>query len=78
VGRGPLLFALVAVAVAMSAVSLYYYLLVLKQVYVTPAVDERPLEAHPVVLAAIVLLAAAVVVFGCFPALLQGWIESFL
>ena len=35
-------FALVALAVAMSAVSLYYYLQVLKRAYVMPAVDETP------------------------------------
>jgi NADH-quinone oxidoreductase subunit N len=42
-----------------------------------PAVDESPIHAHPVTLAVLVLIAAAVVVLGCFPALLQGWIESF-
>ena len=42
-----------------------------------PAVDETPIKAHPVTMAVLLAIAAAVVVMGCFPALLQGWIESF-
>ena len=76
VSAGPVPFVLVALAVAMSAVSLYYYLQVLKRAYVMPAIDETPIKAHPVTLAVLVGIAAAVVVLGCFPALLQGWIES--
>ena len=68
---------LVALAIAFSAVSLYYYLQVLKRAYVMPAADESPIEAHPVTLAVLVAIAAAVVVLGCFPALLQNWIASF-
>ncbi|MDR3749860.1 MAG: NADH-quinone oxidoreductase subunit N [Terracidiphilus sp.] len=70
-------FALVALAVGLSAVSLYYYLQVLKRAYVMPAVDETPIKAHPVTLTVLVGIAAAVVLLGCFPALLQGWIGSF-
>src|SRR5580698_3873547 len=40
-GRVPL--ALVGLAIAMSAVSLYYYLQVLKRAYVMPAVDSSPI-----------------------------------
>jgi NADH-quinone oxidoreductase subunit N len=77
VSAGPVPFALVALAIAMSAVSLYYYLQVLKRAYVMPAVDETPIKAHPVTMAVLLAIAAAVIVLGCFPALLQGWIESF-
>jgi NADH-quinone oxidoreductase subunit N len=77
VSAGPVPFALVALAVAMSAVSLYYYLQVLKRAYVMPAVDEKPIKAHPVTMVLVVAIAVAVVVLGCFPALLQGWIASF-
>ena len=77
VSAGVVPFSLVALAVALSAVSLYYYLQVLKRVYVMPAVDETPIAAHPVTLAVLVLVAAAVVVMGCFPALLQSWVASF-
>lgn len=74
---GPVPFALVALAIAFSAVSLYYYLQVLKRAYVMPAVDESPIKAHPVTLTVLVAIAATVVLLGCFPALLQNWIESF-
>jgi NADH-quinone oxidoreductase subunit N len=77
VSAGPVPFALVALAVALSAVSLYYYLQVLKRAYVMPAIDYAPIEAHPVTVVALAGIAAAVVVLGCFPALLSGWIESF-
>jgi NADH-quinone oxidoreductase subunit N len=77
VSAGPVPFALVALAVAMSAVSLYYYLQVLKRAYVMPANDESPIKAHPVTMAVLLAIAAAVVVLGCFPALLLNWIQSF-
>jgi NADH-quinone oxidoreductase subunit N len=68
---------LVALAVAMSAVSLYYYLQVLKRAYVLQATDETPIHAGFVTTALLVLIAAAVLVLGCLPALLQNWIASF-
>ncbi|WP_058185899.1 NADH-quinone oxidoreductase subunit N [Terracidiphilus gabretensis] len=77
VGGGFWPFALVALAVAMSAVSLYYYLQVLKRAYVMPAVDETPIRVHPVTMLVLVAIAAAVVLAGCFPAVLQNWIASF-
>lgn len=77
VSRGMVPFALVALAVAFSAVSLYYYLQVLKRAYVMPAADETPVKASPATLLVLVAIAAAVVVFGCFPALLGGWINGF-
>ena len=77
VSAGPVPFALVALAVAFSAVSLYYYLQVLKRAYVLPAVDETRIKVHPVTLVVLVGIAAAVVLLGCFPAVLQGWISSF-
>ena len=77
VSRGAIPFALVALAVGMSAVSLYYYLQVLKRVFVMPGVDERPIKAHPVTMAALILIAVGVVVLGCLPDLLQTWIAGF-
>ena len=76
-GAGKLPFALVALAIAMSAVSLYYYLQVLKRVFVMPAVDDRPVKAHPAALAVLLFIAAAVLALGCLPALLQSWIGAF-
>ncbi|MGD0154673.1 MAG: NADH-quinone oxidoreductase subunit N [Terracidiphilus sp.] len=77
VDRGPVPFTLVALAVAFSAVSLYYYLQVLKRVYVMPGTDDSRVKTHPVTLAVLLAIAAAVLVLGCFPALLQNWIVSF-
>ncbi len=68
---------LVALAVAMSAVSLYYYLQVLKRVFVMPAVDETPLKANAATMGVLVMIALAVVVLGCLPGLLQTWMTSF-
>ena len=62
---------LVALAIAMSAVSLYYYLRVLKAMYVTaPAADSK--EFHSPILSQILVavLAAAVILLGCAPHLL--------
>ncbi len=78
VGAGVWPFTLVALAVAFSAVSLYYYLQVLKRAYVMPAADEAPIRVHPVTMITLLLIAAAVVVLGCLPDLLQNWIASFL
>jgi NADH-quinone oxidoreductase subunit N len=70
-------FTLVALAVAFSAVSLYYYLQLLKRAYVMPAADETPIRVHPVTMITLLLIAAAVVALGCLPDLLQNWIASF-
>lgn len=77
VSAGVVPFTLVALAVSMSAVSLYYYLQVLKRAYVMPAVDESRIEAHPVTLVVLLAIAVAVVLLGCFPAALQNWIAGF-
>jgi NADH-quinone oxidoreductase subunit N len=62
---------LVFLAVAMSAVSLYYYLQVLKQIYVAPPRDELRAARSPAASRVLIgLLALAVVVLGCRPDLL--------
>lgn len=79
---------LVALAIAASAVSLYYYLKVLKQVYVLPPAGEigatgssglgEPIELiHPplAITAALALTAAAVVLLGCAPQFLMDWLQ---
>lgn len=77
VSRGAVPFAIVALAVAFSAVSLYYYLQVLKRAYVMPAVDSSPIRVHPVTMLVLIAVAAGVLVLGCFPALLGGWIHGY-
>jgi NADH-quinone oxidoreductase subunit N len=64
---------LVILAVGMSAVSLYYYLQVLKQIYVAPAAADVGAIRVPVLTQIVlILIAAGVVVFGCLPDLLLG------
>lgn len=74
---GSVPFALVCVAIAMSAVSLYYYLQVLKRAYVMPAIDESPIHIHAVTLIILVAIAAIVILLGVFPTLLGVWIQGF-
>ncbi len=76
-GSGVVPFALVALAIAMSAVSLYYYLRVLKFAYVVEPVEGAgKITAHPVVLLVLVAIAVAVVWIGCAPAGLVDWIAK--
>jgi NADH-quinone oxidoreductase subunit N len=64
---------LVIFAIAMSAVSLYYYLQVLKQIYVADAVADAPaVRASVPFQVAIVSLALAIVLLGVAPDLLLG------
>jgi NADH-quinone oxidoreductase subunit N len=77
VSKGVVPFALVALALAMSAVSLYYYLQVLKCAYVTPALDDSKITVHPVTLTALLFIALWVVMMGVFPSILQVWMQSF-
>ncbi len=68
---------LVILAIAMSAVSLYYYLQVLKQIYIIdapakPSAGPAPISSQ----IAMVLLALAVVVLGCAPNLLIGTLAA--
>src|SRR6266516_2263692 len=62
---------LVILAIAMSAVSLYYYLQVLKQIYVADVPAGAPELRAPILTQVVLsLLAAGVILFGCAPDLL--------
>src|SRR6185503_9914833 len=67
---------LVILAIAMSAVSLYYYLQVLKQIYVADVPAGAP-ELRAPILSQVVLsvLAGGVILFGCAPNLLVGVLQ---
>jgi len=59
---------LIVFAILMSAVSLYYYLQVLKQIYVAPPpAGVSTLQFNLLSRVAILLLALAVLVLGCAP-----------
>jgi NADH-quinone oxidoreductase subunit N len=74
-GSTPLLW-LVVLAIAMSAVSLYYYLQVLKRAFVAPTESTTPLRAPNLTQLLVLTLAAAVVLLGCLPHLLLTWIDA--
>ena len=65
---------LVAMALLASAVSLYYYLQVLKRVYVAKATQAEPMQVSLLELTTLVLIALAVGLLGIFPNTLSGWI----
>jgi NADH-quinone oxidoreductase subunit N len=66
---------LVVLAIAMSAVSLYYYLQILKRVYVaSPPGNAEEIQASFLTQMIVVVLAGLVVLFGCAPHLLLRWI----
>jgi NADH-quinone oxidoreductase subunit N len=65
----------VVLAIAMSAVSLYYYLKVLKYIYVTdPPFDKGPIRISVLRQFVLCLIALGVVLFGCVPNLLLRWL----
>jgi len=68
----PLTF--VILALAASAVSLYYYLQVLKRVYVAKPTQPEPLPISIVELTALAVIALAVLLLGIVPSVLSGWI----
>jgi NADH-quinone oxidoreductase subunit N len=72
---------LVLIGLAASVVSLYYYLQVLKRVYVSPpAIGAQDFSPAPVTQIVLVILALLVLLLGCFPSILLSQIsplESF-
>ena len=68
---------LVVLALALSAVSLYYYLQVLKHAYVNePKHGAQSLQTDKTTQTVVVLLALGVLVAGCMPALLMNWFAA--
>jgi len=64
---------LAVLAIALSAVALYYYLLVLKQALVAaPPADARPVVVSRVTALALVAAAGLILWFGLDPALVLG------
>jgi NADH-quinone oxidoreductase subunit N len=68
---------LVILAIAMSAVSLYYYLQVLKRIYIADApVEAGPIRTPIVSQIVICLIAFGVVLLGCAPNILLSWLQQ--
>ncbi len=68
---------LVILAIAMSAVSLYYYLQVLKRIYIVdlPA-DAKPIRTPAVSQIVLCLIALSVMLLGCAPNILLAWLQQ--
>lgn len=71
-GQGqPGMLWLVLLALLMSAISLYYYLIVLKQAFFANRPDGlQDFAPHPLSTAICLLIAAAIIALGCYPELL--------
>ncbi len=67
---------LVVLAIATSAVSFYYYLQVLKRVYVADPAGTNPVHTPALTQLTLVLLAAGVLLLGAAPHLLLKWVLS--
>ena len=68
---------LVILAIAMSAVSLYYYLQVLKRIYIAdPPTEAGPIRTPFVSQIVICLIAFSVVLLGCAPNILLAWLRQ--
>ena len=68
---------LVILAILMSTVSLYYYLQVLKRIYIAPMPDDADPIRTPVVAQIILcLIAIGIIVLGCAPNILLAWLKS--
>lgn len=71
---------LVILAIAMSAVSFYYYLKVLKQIYVVAPADgtkaTQATDISPLAQVVLLVLAVLVILLGCFPNLLVGPLQA--
>jgi NADH-quinone oxidoreductase subunit N len=66
---------LVILAIAMSAVSLYYYLKVLKYIYVAgPPAGTAPIRVSVLRQVVLGVIALSVVLLGCAPDLLLRWL----
>lgn len=67
---------LVILAIAMSAVSLYYYLKVLKQIYVAGPPTAEPLHVPVLQQVVLAVIAVAVTVLGCAPAMVLNALKA--
>ena len=68
---------LVLVAVAMSTVSLYYYLQVLKRIYIAePPSEIRPIQVPIVSQLVLCAIALSILLLGCAPNLFLTWLHQ--
>ena len=77
-GQQPLgLLWLVVLAIAMSTVSLYYYLQVLKRIYIAePPFETTPIQVPIVSQIALCAIALSILLLGCAPNLFLKWLHQ--
>lgn len=63
---------LVVVAVVTTVISLFYYLRLLKAMFIEPPLNPNPLQAPPAITAAVAVATLGLIVLGLFPNLILG------
>jgi proton-translocating NADH-quinone oxidoreductase chain N len=66
---------LVVVAVVTTVISLYYYLRLLKAMFIEPPLSDEPLRAPPAITATVAIAAAGLIILGLFPNLVLSVIS---
>ncbi len=74
----PWLLALVGFAVVMSIVALFYYLVVVKQMYIEPAHTDKPVHVPVAAKLALSLTCFMVIVMGIYPSPFLDWLKQAL
>lgn len=72
------LLALVGFAVVMSIVSLFYYLVVIKQMYIEPAEDPTPVEIPAAARISLAVCSVMILVTGIYPSPILVWLKQAL
>jgi len=67
---------LVGLAVLNSLISLYYYLMVIKQMYIIPAEDESRVKVSPLMLGVVAVMVLGIIFVGVYPRPLVDVIDA--
>ena len=67
---------LAGLAILMSLVSLYYYLMVIRQMYIEPGDDRAPVVVPRLTYGVLTVLLVGMVLVGVYPALVMDFIQS--
>ena len=67
---------LAGLAILMSLVSLYYYLMVIRQMYIEPVADASPISVPRLTFGVLSVLFVGMVLLGVYPALVMDFIQS--
>jgi NADH-quinone oxidoreductase subunit N len=70
------LIALVTIGAVNIVISLYYYLIVIKKIYVNPAKDPSSIPVPLPLKAVIMITIAGVLILGIYPGPVMGWTSA--